>query len=201
MELLYGTANQGKLLVMRRALSPLGITVKSLEDMKLKVPIVPETGNSLLENARLKARAYFEAFQVPVFSCDTGLYFENVPEELQPGIYVRRVKGYEMTDEEMTEYYRGLSEKFGDLQAQYRNAICFCKSAQEIYESDARQLWGKPFRITSHPHPRSQPGFPLDRLSIQISTGKYYYDLPENFQDEVAMDEGVREFFSIIELG
>lgn len=198
MELLYGTANQGKLQVMRRALSPLGITVKSLRDMKLKAPMAPETGKSLLENARLKARTYFEIFQEPVFSCDTGLYFENVPEEFQPGIYVRRVKGYEMTDEEMTEYYRRLAEKFGDLQAQYRNAVCLYKSAREIYESDARQLWGKPFLITSHPHPKSQPGFPLDRLSIQISSGKYYYDLPQNSQDEVAMDEGIREFFSMI---
>lgn len=198
MELLYGTANQGKLLVMRRALSPLGIRVKGLMDRKEKIPTVPETGHSLLENARLKAKAYFEVYKAPVFSCDTGLYFENVPQEYQPGIYVRRVKGYEMTDEEMTEYYAGLAQKFGDLRAQYRNAVCYCKSEKEVYESDAVQLWGKPFLLTSLPHKRSQPGFPIDRLSVQISSGTYYYDLPEYAQDEVALDEGFRHFFKHI---
>ncbi len=194
MELLYGTTNEGKLLVMRRALSPLGITVIGLKGIE-KIPVVQETGSSPLENARLKANAYFKAFQVPVFSCDTGLYFKNVPAEYQPGIYVRRPLGYEMTDEELTEYYREMAQKFGDLQAQYRNAVCFCKSAQEVYESDDLRLSGKPFVLTSRPHCRSQAGFPLDRLSIQISSGKYYYDLPEDAQDEVALDQGFREFF------
>ncbi|MEY8391231.1 hypothetical protein D3Z36_04660 [Lachnospiraceae bacterium] len=195
MELLYGTANEGKLLVMRRALAPMGITVTGLKERKMEIPLVPETGSSLIENARKKAKAYFAAFQSPVFSCDTGLYFKNVPEELQPGIYVRRPLGYEMTDDEMTAYYRGLAEKYGDLQAQYRNAVCLVKSAQEIYESDDLRLSGKPFVITSRPHSRSQPGFPLDRLSIQISSGRYYYELPEDAQDEVALGAGICEFF------
>ena len=62
MELLYGTTNEGKLLVMRRALSPLGITVIGLKGIE-KIPVVQETGSSPLENARLKANAYFKAFQ------------------------------------------------------------------------------------------------------------------------------------------
>lgn len=160
MELLYGTANQGKLLVMRRALSPLGIRVKGLMDRKEKIPIVPETGHSLLENARLKAKAYFEVYKTPVFSCDTGLYFENVPQEYQPGIYVRRVKGYEMSDEEMTEYYAGLAQKFGDLRAQYRNAVCYCKSEQEVYESDGVQFWGNLFCLLPFPIEEASLVFP-----------------------------------------
>lgn len=196
MELLYGTTNEGKILAMRRALEPMGIIVKGLRDMGVDIPYVTETGNSPLENARLKAKAYYQAFQVPVFSCDTGLYLEGLPEELQPGIYVRRPLGYEMTDAQMTEYYSGLARKFGDLRAQYRNAVCFCKNEQELYESEDIKLSGEPFLLTSTPHPQSQPGFPLDRISIQLSSGKYYYDLQGNAQDEVALDEGFREFFS-----
>lgn len=196
MELLYGTTNEGKILVMRRALEPMGITVKGLRDMGVDIPCVTETGNSPLENARLKAKTYYQVFQMPVFSCDTGLYLEGLPEELQPGIYVRRPLGYEMTDTQMTEYYSGLARKFGDLRAQYRNAVCFCKNEQELYESEDIKLSGEPFLLTSTPHPQSQPGFPLDRISIQLSSGKYYYDLQGNAQDEVALDEGFREFFS-----
>lgn len=196
MELLYGTTNEGKILVMQRALEPLGITIKGLCQISAKIPFVAETGNSLLENARLKAKAYYQAFQMPVFSCDTGLYLEGLPEKLQPGAYVRRPLGYEMTDAQMTAYYSGLARKFGDLRAQYRNAVCFYKNEQEIYESENFKLSGEPFLLTSRPHPQSQAGFPLDRISIQLSSGKYYYDLKEDAQDEVALDEGFREFFA-----
>lgn len=196
MELLYGTTNEGKILAMRHALEPMGITVKGPRQMEADLPSVAEIGRSPLENARLKAQAYYQAFQVPVFSCDTGLYLEGLPEELQPGIYVRRPLGYEMTDAQMTEYYSGLARKFGDLRAQYRNAVCFCKNEQELYESEDFKLSGEPFLLTSTPHPQSQSGFPLDRISIQLSSGKYYYDLQGNAQDEVALDEGFREFFS-----
>lgn len=196
MELLYGTTNEGKLLVMARALEPLGITIKGLRELGAEIPHVAETGSSPLENARLKAKTYYQAFGMPVFSCDTGLYLEGLPEKLQPGVYVRRPLGYEMTDAQMTAYYSELAHKFGDLRAQYRNAVCFCKNGQEIYESEDIKLSGEPFLLTSKPHPQSQPGFPLDRISIQLSSGKYYYDLKENAQDEVALDEGFREFFS-----
>lgn len=49
-------------------------------------------GNTPLENARMKALAYYETFRIPVFSCDSGLYFDNVPDEVQPGIHVRNVE-------------------------------------------------------------------------------------------------------------
>ena len=189
MELLYGTTNEGKLLVMRRALAPLGIEVRGLKDMGRETPSPPEIGTTPLENARIKARVYYQEYRVPVFSCDTGLYFEPTAEKYQPGIYVRRPLGYEMTDEELTEYYRGLAEKLGSFRAWYQNAVCFYKSDREIYESEEPKLSGKPFFITDKPHPKRQPGFPLDRISIEISSGKYYYDLPANAQDEVALDE------------
>lgn len=195
MELLYGTTNEGKIQVMRRALAPLGIKLKGLKDMGREIPPVQETGASPLENARLKAGAYYQVYRVPVFSCDTGLYFEGIPEEFQPGLYVRRPLGYEMPDQELTEYYSRLAERFGPFRAQYRNAVCFYKSSEEVYESEDPKLSGEPFFITSKPHSRSQPGFPLDRISIQIASGRYYYDLPGDAQDEVALDEGFREFF------
>ena len=34
-------------------------------------------------------------------SMDDGLYIENIPEELQPGLFVRRVNGKELNNEEM----------------------------------------------------------------------------------------------------
>ena len=89
------------------------------------IPRVVEDGKSPLENARLKATAYYEAFHIPVFPCGSGLYFDNVQEGIQPGVHVRNVNGKCLTDDEMIDYYFGLVKIYGKLVARYRNAICF----------------------------------------------------------------------------
>ncbi len=91
MKFLYGTGNQAKLSAMKRRLSSLDIEIIGLKDLETEIPEVPENGATPLENARQKAYAYYDAFHIPVFSCDSGLYFENVPEEIQPGVHVRTV--------------------------------------------------------------------------------------------------------------
>ncbi len=45
------------------------------------------------------------------------------------------------------------------------------------------------------PHEIVKEGFPLDSLSIDISTGKYYYDLQSNALDQVAVEDGFLMFF------
>lgn len=124
MKLLYGTGNTAKLSVMRKKLAELGIELIGLRDLGCEIPSVPEDGHTPLENARQKAAAYYQAFRIPVFSCDSGLYFDDVPDEIQPGVHVRTVKGKYLTDEEMLAYYSGLAKQYGDLTASYKNAIC-----------------------------------------------------------------------------
>ena len=104
-KILYGTTNQAKLQAMRHAVEALGISLIGLNEIRGGIPKVNECGKTMLENAEIKAKAYYEAFQMPVFSCDSGLYFDEVKEEEQPGLYVRRVNGRELSDDEMLEYY------------------------------------------------------------------------------------------------
>ena len=203
MQILYGTTNAGKLAVMKRSLKSLPqielVGLKQVEEKLSKegkqLPHIEETGNTPLENARIKALAYYEALKTPVFSCDTGLYFDGLPEEVQPGIHVRNVRGKCLTDEEMTEYYRSLAERYGDITARYKNAICFVMDEAHIYESMDDSLSGEPFLLTAVPHPKRQEGFPLDCLSKNIATGKYYYDMGEFHQDDVALNYGFYQFF------
>ncbi len=106
MKLLYGTGNPAKAAAMQNRIAGLGIELISLQDLRaqgVEIPDVPETGNTPLENARQKAHAYYEAFRMPVFSCDSGLYFEDVPEAVQPGVHVRTVNGVYLTDEQMLQ--------------------------------------------------------------------------------------------------
>lgn len=202
MKLLYGTGNKAKLSVMKNRLEKIGIELIGLNDLRAEGKIVPEViedGNTPLENARLKAMAYYEVFQIPVFSCDSGLYFDNVPDEVQPGVHVRNVNGKCLSDDEMIDYYSGLVKVYGNLVARYRNAICFVMDDTHIYEAMEQSMESEKFILTDKPHGTvRKEGFPLDSISLDIKTNKYYYDLPEDKLEQVAVEDGFLEFFKNI---
>ena len=194
-KLLYGTTNKAKITVMENAVKDLGIELISLNDLNYELPVIIENGKTPLENAEIKAKAYYEAFHMPVFSCDSGLYFDELEDEEQPGIHVRRVGGKELSDEEMTEYYASLAKKHsGKLTGRYRNAIYFILDENSHYSSMDMSIVTEPFILVSTPHPKRVEGFPLDSLSKDMKTGEYYYDLEEK---EVSsnVEEGLRCFF------
>ena len=198
MKILYGTTNQGKLQAMKKSVEGMDIEVISLRDLACDLPAILENGKTPLENAEIKARAYYEAFHMPVFSCDSGLYFDELTGEEQPGIHVRRVGGKELTDAEMTEYYASLAEKHGGrITGRYRNAIYFILDENHHYSSMDMSIATEPFILVSKPHEKRVPGFPLDALSVDIETGKYYYDLAVK-DVSTSVDEGVRMFFGEI---
>lgn len=195
MKLLYGTSNPAKLSAMRRCLTSIEIDLVGLNDLNMEIPTIEEDGNTPLENARKKALGYYQAFQMPVFSCDSGLYIENIPIDEQPGVHVRTINGRYLSDDEMIDYYMKLAIKYGDLKARYRNAICLVMDESHIHEAMEENMASEPFIITSKPHIMRNKGFPLDTLSIDLKTGKYYYDLEGNQLNQVSVEEGFLEFF------
>jgi len=198
MKILYGTTNLGKLQAMKKSVEGLDIELIGLRDMKGELPTVNENGKSPLENAEIKARAYYEAFHIPVFSCDSGLYFDELTEGEQPGIHVRRVDGKELTDEEMIAHYSALAQNHGGkITGRYRNAIYFILDETHHYSSIDMSIATEPFILVTEPHAKRLPGFPLDSLSVDIATGEYYYDL-EVKDVSTSVDDGVRAFFRVI---
>ncbi len=198
MKILYGTKNPAKVNLMKQYVDGLDLEIVSLNDIDAEIPAVEETGDTPLENAQIKATAYYKAFGMPVFSCDSGLYFENLP-QFSPKVHVRTVNGKYLSDEEMVEYYSGLSAKYGDIIAQYQNAICLVVDDEHIYSQSTPDMHGGRFIITSVPHPKRVKGFPLDCISKEISSGKYYYDSYDSPQEtEKNYRPGFFKFFEEI---
>lgn len=196
MKILYGTTNKAKLDLMKSVADSLGFELIGLNDLDVPLPVVDESGKDPLENAEIKARAYYNAFSVPVFSCDSGLYFDGLDDSLQPMTHIRRVSGRELSDDEMTEYYATLSKAHGGkLVGRYRNAIYFIYDNSRVFSSMDDSLSSEPFILSSVPHEKTVKGFPLDRLSIDIKTGKYYYDTEETYADKLAVAGGLTAFF------
>lgn len=199
MQILFGTGNQAKLSAMKNRLEKIGIELIGLNELRAEgksIPEVLEDGNTPLENAKLKALAYYEAFRIPVFSCDSGLYFDHVSDEDQPGVHVRNVNGKCLSDQEMMEYYAGLVRKYGNLVAQYRNAICFVMDEKHIYEAMEPSMYSEKFILTDKPHSKiREKGFPLDSMSIDMKTNRYYYDLAEDELAQFDVEDGFLQFF------
>lgn len=197
MKVLYGTTNQAKVDIMKRYVKDLDLEIISLKELNQSAQNVDESGKSPLENAFLKAKSYFEEFKMPVFSCDSGLYFENLSDDsLQPGTHIRRVNGRELNDQEMIDYYGNLAKRFnGKLVARYKNAISFIYDKEHIYNSMDDSLGGKSFLIVDKAHKKSVKGVPLDSLSVDINTEKYYFDIDKIDDDQENMKQAFNKFF------
>ena len=134
----YGTGNPAKLQSMRDCLAPLDIEIIGLKETGIIIPNVDENGNTPLDNARIKALAYYAALKRPVFACDSGLYIDGLPDDEQPSVHVRLVNGKRLSDDEMIMHYSAIAGKLGGKAvARYKNAICLIISEDEIYELSA----------------------------------------------------------------
>ncbi|ERJ11789.1 non-canonical purine NTP pyrophosphatase [Haloplasma contractile] len=193
MKFIYGTRNSAKIHSMRHTLKGMDIEIQGLG--KLDLPPIIESGNTPLENARIKAVAYYNALKKPVFSCDSGLYLEEVALDKQPGVHVRRVNGKTLTDEEMITYYSNLAKTYGGkIRAHYQNAICLVINEDLIFQYDGNNLQSEPFYISSTPHKKRVNGFPLNSLSIDLSSGNYYMNLDSLRKDD-HLENGFVQFF------
>ena len=101
-----------------------------------------------------------------------------------------------MTDDEMIQHYASLAERHGGrITGRYLNAIYFILDAEHHYSSMDMSIATEAFILVDKPHPKRVEGFPLDPLSIDIATGKYYHDL-ETKDVSTSVDDGIRKFFS-----
>jgi len=114
MKIIYGTKNNGKIISMRKCLKKIkqehNIELIGLNELNEIFPEVEEDGNDPLENARIKAAFYYGLLKQPIFSLDSGLYFDGLPDHLQPGLNIRRVNNNRLNDVEMIHYYSNLAK-------------------------------------------------------------------------------------------
>ena len=68
-----------------------------------------------------------------------------------------------------------------------------------IYEAMEPSMESEKFILTDIPHSTiRKKGFPLDSMSIDIKTNQYYYDLPAEQLEQVAVEDGFLDFFQKI---
>ena len=119
---------------------------------------------------------------------DDNLYIEDIPEDKQPGMYVRRVNGKRLSDNEMIEYYSNLAHQYGKdgkLTCKWVYGIAVIKNGKEY-----TYTWSKEdFYIVDKPSDKINPGYPLDTISINRKLNKYFTDITEDDKQNIKEDE------------
>ena len=111
-EILFATGNTAKVDRFYEKLLKNGILLKSLKDININIDI-EENGKNAIENAMRKAKAYYDATKITTMAMDDTMYIDGIPEEKQPGVFVRRVNGKRLNDKEMIDYYTNLVKTYG----------------------------------------------------------------------------------------
>lgn len=93
---IVATGNRGKLDEIRSALDFPGWEFVTTADLGVEALEVEETGDTFEDNARLKARAYHDAFGIAALADDSGLEVDALGGA--PGVYSSRYAGPTATD-------------------------------------------------------------------------------------------------------
>ena len=90
---------------------------------------------------------------------------EDIPEEKQPGMFVRRVNGRRLNDDEMLDYYSNLAHEYGEggkLTCRWIYGIAVINNG-----SLSTYTWSKEdFYIVDCPSNKINPGYPLNTISV-----------------------------------
>lgn len=171
----FPTNNIGKYERYQRAFQRKGIDYQrywiDAQGKEVKVE-VPEDGKSLEENARKKAKAYYDAYklimpqtQFAVITTDEGLYIEGLENEQQPGMFVRRFNGLDAdraTDQEVVARYTSLvGSRGGEVNAKWKYSLV-------MYDGKAFKdlTWQEPVRFSDTPHLPITKGYVLNNITI-----------------------------------
>lgn len=184
-KVLFATGNESKAERFKKGLLENDIEIITLNDIEKNIDI-EENGKDAIENALIKARAYANVYDLPVFAMDDNLYIDDIPEDKQPGMYVRRVNGKRLNDNEMIEYYSNLAHEYGKngkLTCRWIYGIAVIKDGKE-----STYTWSKEdFYIVDKPSNKINSGYPLNTISINKKLNKYFTDMTE--EDKIVAQE------------
>lgn len=194
MKCLFATTNKAKIRYYVTKLRELGIEIVTLEDLNIACD-VDETGRDPVENAVIKARAYYELSGMPTIALDDSLFLEGVPDHIQPGTHVRRVNGKRLNDKEMIDYYIGLVNQYGDngaLKGYFLKGVAIVdQNSVYTFDYKAKRCF------TNKQSPVIDEGYPLASIQIISPFNKFKSELTKE-EEKRTMDIEQQSIFGFI---
>lgn len=169
-KLFLGTTNPVKIAIVQAAICSLPLEMLLPSDLCMDVQI-EETGETTLENARIKARAYCELTNLPTLAIDGGLWIEKFPAEKQPGAKVKRIG---RTDEAVLAYYKRELEMVGG------ESPCTWEGSLALAFPDGRVItdtYRTQSILTTKAHGTAVPGIALATITMSLLNRKYHSEM------------------------
>ena len=195
MKVLFATTNMAKVKKYKEELKKYNIDLLTINDIDINIGKVKETGKNAIENAYIKAKAYYDKLNMPTIGMDNNLFIEGLPKDKQPGIYVRRIKGKELNDDEMIKYYTDLvKQNGGKLNARWIYGMVVLNNGKEN-----TYTWKKEnFNFIDKPSTKRNPGYPLDSITIIPEFNKYLVELNEAEKNKYKKNDNTNEVVKFI---
>ncbi|WP_348672405.1 RdgB/HAM1 family non-canonical purine NTP pyrophosphatase [uncultured Abyssibacter sp.] len=164
------TGNAGKVREMQAMLAPLGYRVRPQSEFDFEQP--PETGETFIENAIIKARAAAAATGLPAIADDSGL--EVAALGGAPGVRSARYAGEHGDDAANNAALLQALDGQRQRQARFR-CVCVClRHASDPAPLIAQGVW--PGRIMTEA--RGTQGFGYDPLFLPVGEQRTAAELP-----------------------
>lgn len=174
-KILFATHNPSKLTLYKNMLKNTNFELISLNDINIEYS-VEENGNDVKSIAIKKVKEYSEITDMITISEDTGLYFEGVLEEEQPGVNVNSVNGVKLSEEERIKHYLKLINKYdGELKGYWQKTVAISDKNGNVYSFDYKVE--KIF--VNKVNEKRNIGYPLDSISITPEYNKYTVELTD----------------------
>ena len=174
--LLFASANAHKLIEVRALLEPLGYEVQGLHDLQF-FDDIPETGDTLEENAFLKASYLSEELGLDCFADDSGLEVDVL--DGAPGVHSARYAGEPRNDQRNLEKLLKALEGNEKRTARFRTVICLMEGGKPFYFN------GKVDGHIVH-ETRGQGGFGYDPIFVPEGHIHTFAELPAEMKNQIS---------------
>ena len=188
MKILFATTNKAKVKRYANQLKERNIDIITLNDLNIELD-VEEDGLNPIENAIIKASAYAKVSKLPTIALDEGLFLDNVPNDLQPGVNVRRVNGKRLNDQEMIIHYTSLVDEYGEdgqLNGYFLKGIAIVNGEKTItHQSKApRCFLNKSSKVIDE-------GYPLASIQLVPEFNKFKSELTKEEEELITNFEQI----------
>lgn len=174
-KLLLGTGNSAKLGLYEEFFKGTGIELVTAKDLGITEE-PEENGETLEDNALIKAKYYFEKTGIPTLADDAG--FEIYSLNNFPGVKSRRFAGRDLTDQEVID---AILEKMKDLEgddrkARMRVACALVLGKDQVYVASG-SLEG---HVPKEAYEKRHPKMPYRSLLFVDSLNKWFEDITKD---------------------
>ncbi len=209
LEILLATHNKSKIKRYQEKLDFQEITFVTTDDLEITISEPDENGSDEWENAKIKAKAYYQKTGKVSLAQDTGLYFdyeslkgkhsdEEFPE--QPGKDSQVIAGVTLHDsqekryEKMLKFYTGIAKRFGgQIKAYFKDVFCLY-DGQKFYKAEGIRR----ITFTEKVHSQKDVYFPLCSFYKVDRFNKYYHDLSEEEMEQF-LEPGLKQARTLLE--